>query len=74
MKPTPDERHWPECWRVHHECAIALLDKILRDETMGYDEVRRRLAEARAWAGECEEFGCHDDSTDQLQMEDDGNL
>ena len=42
--------HWQGCWRAHHECAVSLLDKILREETVGEDEARRLLAEARAKA------------------------
>jgi len=22
----PVSAHWPECWRVHHECAVELID------------------------------------------------
>lgn len=39
--------HWEGCWRTHHECAVSLLDKILRDETVGYDQARQLLDEAR---------------------------
>jgi hypothetical protein len=62
-----DERqstHWQECWRAvgHHACAIHLLDLILREHTIGEDEARRQLAEAKIaadqWADDCEDFGC----------------
>lgn len=39
--------HWEGCWQAHHECAVSLLDKILRDETVGYDQARQLLDEAR---------------------------
>lgn len=64
--PHRQSTHWEGCWRAHHECAVHLLDKILRDEALGAVEARRRLAEAREWATECEEFGCHDDGTGPL--------
>lgn len=37
--------HWRGCWRVHHQCAIVLLERILASDT---------------WAAECAEFGCTD--------------
>lgn len=49
--PVTTERqgtHWEGCWRAHHECAINLLDKIFREETVGPDQARRLLAEAKA--------------------------
>lgn len=48
-----DERqgtHWQGCWRAHHACAVSLLDKILREDTIGEEEARRLLADARAKA------------------------
>lgn len=48
--------HWEGCWRAHHECAISLLDKILREETVGPDRARRLLAEAKAKVCPCP---CH---------------
>lgn len=47
--------HWEGCWRAHHECAVSLLDKIFREETVGYDQAHRLLAEAKAaLVGRCE--------------------
>ena len=66
--------HWQGCWRAdgHHECAVHLLDLILREDTIGEDEARRLLHEAKVaagqWETECEEFGCHDDGTDRTDM------
>jgi len=68
-----DERqgtHWQGCWRAHHQCAIHLLDLILREDTIGEDEARRLLHEAKVaagqWDDDCADFGCHDDGTDPL--------
>jgi hypothetical protein len=54
-----DERqgtHWQNCWRAHHDCAISLLDKILREDMIGPEEARRQLTAARAEVCGC---GCH---------------
>jgi hypothetical protein len=55
--------HWQDCWRVdgHHACAIHLLDLMFREVLIDADEARRQLTEAKKWAAECEEFGCHGD-------------
>jgi hypothetical protein len=63
---TDVSTHWQGCWKAHHECAVHLLDLILREDTIGEDEARRQLAAAKAaadeWAAECDEFGCHEDT------------
>ena len=68
MPDTRQSTHWQGCWKSHHACAVALLDKILREDLIGPDEARRLLAEAKrkagAWDAECEEFGCHDTAAD----------
>jgi len=53
---TDVSTHWQGCWRAHHQCAISLLDKILRDDLIGPDEARRLLHEAKAKVCPC---GCH---------------
>jgi transcriptional regulator with XRE-family HTH domain len=35
--PAPD--HWPGCWRQHHTCAIALIERLLA----GIDDHREAL-------------------------------
>lgn len=54
MAEIPVSTHWEGCWRAHHECAVSLLDKILRDETVGYDQARQLLDEARSKVAEQE--------------------
>lgn len=50
--------HWQGCWKVHHACAVALLERILASDT---------------WADECAELGCTDeDHTGRSEGDDAG--
>lgn len=42
----PVSAHWPECWRVHHECATQEVERLLIAVEKGYEinlDLKRRL-------------------------------